>query len=121
MASDDYTDKDKHEDVKVLHGMGYAQELSRSMSKFSNFAISFSIICILSGGINSLRSGDLVGRRRGRGHRLDRRLPVLGHVRAGHGADRLGLPDGGRALPLGLDPRRPLLGLAHRLAEPVWA
>jgi amino acid transporter len=51
--STDYTDKDKHEDMKVLHGMGYAQELSRSMSKFSNFAISFSIICILSGGINS--------------------------------------------------------------------
>jgi len=50
----DYSDKDKHEDLKVLHGMGYAQELSRSMSKFSNFAISFSIICILSGGINSL-------------------------------------------------------------------
>ncbi len=53
MAADDYTDKDKSEDLKVLHGMGYAQELSRSMSKFSNFAISFSIICILSGGINS--------------------------------------------------------------------
>ena len=53
MAADDYTDKDRHEDMKVLHGMGYAQELSRSMSKFSNFAISFSIICILSGGINS--------------------------------------------------------------------
>ena len=51
--STDYSDKDKHEDMKVLHGMGYAQELSRSMSKFSNFAISFSIICILSGGINS--------------------------------------------------------------------
>ena len=51
--ADDYSDKDKHEDIKVLHGMGYAQELSRSMSKFSNFAISFSIICILSGGINS--------------------------------------------------------------------
>jgi amino acid transporter len=51
--ADDYTDKDRHEDTKVLHGMGYAQELSRSMSKFSNFAISFSIICILSGGINS--------------------------------------------------------------------
>jgi amino acid transporter/predicted flap endonuclease-1-like 5' DNA nuclease len=41
------------EDKKILHSMGYAQELSRSMSKFSNFAISFSIICILSGGINS--------------------------------------------------------------------
>ena len=53
MSSDDYNDHAKHEDMKVLHGMGYAQELSRSMSKFSNFAISFSIICILSGGINS--------------------------------------------------------------------
>jgi len=51
--ADDYTDRDHKEDVKILHGMGYAQELSRSMSKFSNFAISFSIICILSGGINS--------------------------------------------------------------------
>ena len=37
--ADDYTDKDKNEDIKVLHGMGYAQELSRSMSKFSNFEI----------------------------------------------------------------------------------
>ncbi len=48
---------DKHgmtEDKKILHDMGYAQELARSMNKFSNFAISFSIICILSGGINSL-------------------------------------------------------------------
>ncbi len=42
------------EDKKILHKMGYAQELSRKMSGFSNFAISFSIICILSGGINSL-------------------------------------------------------------------
>ncbi|GLS34053.1 Amino acid transporter [Mesorhizobium albiziae] len=53
MAAPVYTETDKSEDVKVLHGMGYAQELSRSMSRFSNFAISFSIICILSGGINS--------------------------------------------------------------------
>jgi amino acid transporter len=45
--------KTTSEDKKLLHSMGYAQELSRSMSKFSNFAISFSIICILSGGINS--------------------------------------------------------------------
>ncbi len=51
--ADNYSDKDRSEDIKILHGMGYAQELSRSMSKFSNFAISFSIICILSGGINS--------------------------------------------------------------------
>jgi amino acid transporter len=43
-----------NQDVKVLHDMGYAQELSRSMGAFQNFAISFSIICIMSGGINSL-------------------------------------------------------------------
>lgn len=41
------------EDVKHLHKMGYAQELARRMSGFSNFAISFSIICILAGGISS--------------------------------------------------------------------
>ena len=32
-----------------LHEMGYAQELDRSMSGFSNFAVSFTIISILSG------------------------------------------------------------------------
>jgi amino acid transporter len=47
--------QDQHhdEDVKVLHGMGYAQELSRRMGLFQNFAISFSIICILAGGITA--------------------------------------------------------------------
>src|SRR5437762_12848384 len=33
----------------MLHALGYAQELSRKMSGFSNFAISFTIISILSG------------------------------------------------------------------------
>jgi amino acid transporter len=37
--------------------MGYAQELSRRMSGFSNFAISFSIICILAGGITAFQIG----------------------------------------------------------------
>jgi amino acid transporter len=45
------------EDVKTLHGMGYAQELHRRMHGFSNFAISFSIICILAGGITSFPVG----------------------------------------------------------------
>jgi amino acid permease (GABA permease) len=36
-------------DVEKLHQMGYAQELMRRMSGFSNFAISFTIISILSG------------------------------------------------------------------------
>lgn len=46
-----------NDDLKVLHSMGYAQELARNMKGFQNFAISFSIICILSGGINSLGQG----------------------------------------------------------------
>src|SRR6478672_11757869 len=33
----------------MLHALGYAQELRRGMSGFSNFAISFTIISILSG------------------------------------------------------------------------
>ena len=36
-----------HDDVTQLHSMGYAQELARRMSGFSNFAISFSIILSL--------------------------------------------------------------------------
>jgi amino acid permease (GABA permease) len=36
-------------DEQRLHEMGYAQELLRSMGGFSNFAVSFTIISILSG------------------------------------------------------------------------
>ncbi len=46
-------DKVQEHDKQVLHKMGYAQELARRMSGFSNFAISFSIICILAGGITT--------------------------------------------------------------------
>lgn len=45
--------KVQEHDKQVLHKMGYAQELARRMSGFSNFAISFSIICILAGGITT--------------------------------------------------------------------
>jgi amino acid transporter len=38
-------------DVADLHRLGYAQELFRSMGGFSNFAISFSIISILTGAV----------------------------------------------------------------------
>src|SRR5262245_62102767 len=45
------------EDVKTLHSLGYAQELLRRMSGFSNYAISLSIICILAGCITSFSQG----------------------------------------------------------------
>src|SRR4051794_36732262 len=45
------------EDVAALQRLGYAQELRRGMSAFSNYAISLSIICILAGGITSFQMG----------------------------------------------------------------
>ena len=108
-SAESYSDVEKHNDIKVLHGMGYAQELERRMSRFSNFAISFSIICILSGGINSLAQGlSGVGGAADR-HRLAARLPGLRRLRGRHGADRLGLSDRRRPLSLGLDPGQPRL------------
>ena len=38
-------------DSVLLAQLGYAQDLQRRMSRFSNFAVSFAIICILAGGI----------------------------------------------------------------------
>jgi amino acid transporter len=45
------------EDAQKLQELGYAQELLRRMGSFQNFAISFSIICILAGGITSFQVG----------------------------------------------------------------
>jgi len=45
------------DDARLLGSLGYVQELRRGMSGFSNFAISFSIICILAGGVTSLQLG----------------------------------------------------------------
>jgi amino acid transporter len=45
------------DDEAHLKGLGYSQELSRRMSAFSNFAMAFSVICILAGGLTSLPLG----------------------------------------------------------------
>ncbi len=44
-----------------LHELGYAQELDRGMSTFSNFAISFSIISVLAGAVTTYWLGMLAG------------------------------------------------------------
>ena len=102
------------EDEKVLHGMGYAQELARRMGGFSNFAISFSIICILAGGITAFPVA-FVGRRFLRCDRLARRRLVRTGGRGLGWPNRFGLSNGWRPVSLGLDPRRPWLGLDLRL------
>jgi amino acid transporter len=45
------------DDVRRLREMGYRQELARRLGAFSNFALSFSIICILAGGVTSFHLG----------------------------------------------------------------
>jgi len=45
------------DDLGRLHALGYAQELARRLGGFSNFALSFSIICILAGGVTSFHLG----------------------------------------------------------------
>jgi len=48
-------------DRERLHALGYAQELDRGLGRFSNFAISFSIISVLSGGLTSYWLGMVTG------------------------------------------------------------
>src|ERR1051325_2687077 len=48
-------------DQQRLHEMGYAQELKRGMGAFSNFAVSFTIISILSGCLTLFGYGMVVG------------------------------------------------------------
>jgi amino acid transporter len=49
------------DDRAHLHSLGYAQELKRGMGWFSNFAISFSIISILAGGMTAYWLGMVTG------------------------------------------------------------
>jgi amino acid transporter len=51
----------KTSDVEKLHELGYAQELRRGMGAFSNFAVSFTIISILSGCLTLFGFGMQIG------------------------------------------------------------
>src|SRR5829696_8384287 len=51
----------QNRDTQRLNELGYAQELKRSMSGFSNFAVSFTIISILSGCLTLFGFGMFVG------------------------------------------------------------
>ncbi len=53
--------QDRGEDAEQLSRMGYAQELFRAMGGFSNFALSFSIISILTGAVTLYDHGLTMG------------------------------------------------------------
>src|SRR2546422_4595961 len=51
----------RRQDARELGALGYAQELFRTMGGFSNFAISFSIISILTGAVTLYSHGLVMG------------------------------------------------------------
>ncbi len=51
----------RREDERELGAFGYAQELFRTMGGFSNFALSFSIISILTGAVTLYQHGLVMG------------------------------------------------------------
>src|SRR5712692_8945372 len=51
----------RNSDTEKLHELGYAQELARRMGGFSNFAVSFTIISILSGALTLYLFGMTTG------------------------------------------------------------
>ncbi|MCG3161261.1 MAG: hypothetical protein JMDDDDMK_02412 [Acidobacteria bacterium] len=57
----DHSHHDAREDAQELGKLGYAQELFRTMGGFSNFAISFSIISILTGAVTLYGHGLKMG------------------------------------------------------------
>ncbi len=106
------------DDEKHLAKLGYVQELSRSWSGFSNFAISFSIISILAGCFTSFGLGwNNGGPGRDRMGLADR-LGLHPDHRAVHVRTGVGVPDVGRNLLVGKQTRRRQGRLLHRLAEP---
>ncbi len=104
-------DKVQEHDKQVLHKLGYAQELSRRMSGFSNFAISFSIINILAGGISAFSCRLQFRQRRRCFHWLAGWWFFLSDGCIQHGPDRLCLPYGWRLVSLGFNPRWKISGM----------
>ena len=111
--------KQLSDDERRLAELGYKQELHRSWSGFSNFAISFSIISILAGCFTTFGAG-LEQRRSdrhlaGRGRILASFILIIGLTHVGAGVR---VPDVGWHLLVGVQAGRSTGRLLHRLAQP---
>jgi len=93
-----------------LAELGYKQELNRNWSGFSNFAISFSIISILAGCFTTFGQAWNNGGPIGHLHRLADHRGVHPHHRLLHVRARVGVPDLGRHLLVGVQAGRPKAG-----------
>ena len=106
-----------NDDARELNALGYAQELFRTMGGFSNFAISFSIISILTGAVTLYSHGLVMGgpAEMAFGWPLVSVFTLDG--RAEHGGARLVDADLGRDVSLGVPARRQRLGLVYRVVQ----
>src|SRR2546422_10457018 len=97
-------------DARELSKLGYVQELFRTMGGFSNFAISFSIISILTGAVTLYSHGLVMGGPAEMAFGWP--LVSLYHAcgRAQHGGTGLVHPDLGRDVSLGVPARWHRLG-----------
>ena len=88
------------------------------MGAFGNFALSFSVISILTGAVSLYGYGLALGGpiEMTVGWPLVSVMTLL--VARQPGGARLGVPDGGRALSLGVDPRRARARLVDGVAQP---
>ena len=104
-------------DEQRLAELGYKQELDRGWTRFTNFAISFSIISVLAGCFTTFYVG--VEQRRADRHldRLAGDRPDHPHGRRQHVRARLGLPDRGRPVLVGPQARRRRVVVVHRLVQ----
>ncbi len=98
-AQDEPQTQDK--DRSMLHALGYAQELSRRMSGFSNFAISFTIISILSGTFTLYYRGSTTAGSVEEAYGWPIVSVFVIIVGLGDGGDRVQVPDRGRPVLLG--------------------
>src|SRR5690606_24780362 len=110
-------EKQRDEDKRDLHKFGYAQELFRDMGGFSNFAISFSIISVLTGAVSLYGHGLTYGGTGMMGFGWPGR-PVRPAGGGGDGGIGIGDSHRGRFVPLGLPAREQAMGLVYGLDQP---
>jgi hypothetical protein len=101
---------------QVLHKLGYARTFRR-MSGFSNFAISFSIICILAGGISAFPAAFNATKRRRFLLVCRRFICSVGIFSMGQIASAYQLL---AAYTMGAGSSAKILGLDDRLVQPAW-
>ena len=119
MSTEEQAAATRHsDDEKILHRLGYAQELFRAMGGFRELR-DLVHDHLDPRGVPDLVQHRLRARRPDVGDlRMAARRPHVDHHRPRHGGNRLRLSDGRRPVLLGVKARQPGLGLGDRVVQP---